>query len=178
MNFSILDKSEQDEVTSLFSNVFSSSEGEEEGHLIGQLASALAGRIDNQAIMCFGAFEDKTLVGAIFFTHLQFDEPIQAYMLAPVAVSTSHQNRGIGQALIRFGLNDLKNRAVTLAVTYGDPAFYSKVGFEALSLDMIQAPCQPSMPEGWLGQSLSSEPIPTLTSRPTCVHEFNNPVYW
>ena len=178
MNFSILDKSNKDEITNLFCSVFCSSEGEEEGELIGTLAAKLAERINNQEIICIGAVEEQLLVAVIFFTRLKFTEPVQAYMLAPVAVSTAHQNKGIGQALIQFGLKELKNRSVTLAVTYGDPAFYSKVGFEALSLNVIQAPCQPSMPEGWLGQSLSTETIPTLASRPTCVHEFNDPVYW
>jgi putative acetyltransferase len=118
------------------------------------------------------------MIGAIFFTRLRFDETIEAYMLAPVAVSTAHQGRGVGQALISFGLHELKNRSVTLAVTYGDPAFYSKGGFQALSEDVIQAPLPLSMPEGWLGQPLSGEAIPILKSRPACVQEFNNTDFW
>ena len=178
MNFRILDKDSKEEVASLFASVFSSSEGEQEGKLIGSLASGLAARTDNQEIICIGAYEDRSMIGAIFFTRLRFDEPIEAYMLAPVAVGTAHQGRGVGQALINFGLHELKNRAATLAVTYGDPAFYSKVGFQALSGDVIQAPMPLSMPEGWLGQSLSGEAIPVLKSRPRCVQEFDNPDYW
>jgi putative acetyltransferase len=178
MHFAILDNRYKNEVTSLFCSVFSSSEGEEEGKLIGRLAADLAENINNQEIICIGAIDGKSIAGVIFFTRLQFEEPVQAYMLAPVAVSTAHQSKGIGQALIQFGLEELKNRDVTLAITYGDPAFYSKVGFKALSLDEIQAPRQPSMPEGWLGQSLSTEPTPILLSRPTCVHQFDNPDYW
>lgn len=178
MNFKILDRDSKDEVANLFTSVFSSSEGEQEGRLIGKLASELASRIDNQEIICIGAYEDRAMIGAIFFTCLRFDEHIDAYMLAPVAVSTAHQGRGIGQALIRFGLQDLKSRYATVVVTYGDPAFYSKVGFQPLSEDVIQAPLPLSMPEGWLGQSLSEEPIPILSSRPECVQEFDNPDYW
>ena len=118
------------------------------------------------------------MIGTIFFTRLQFDEPVEAYMLSPVAVSTAHQGRGVGQALIQFGLNELKNRSATLAVTYGDPAFYSKVGFQALSEELVQAPHPLTMPDGWLGQSLSGEAVPTLKSRPSCVPEFDNPDYW
>jgi putative acetyltransferase len=99
-------------------------------------------------------------------------------MLSPVAISTVHQGKGIGQALIRFGLDELINRSATLVVTYGDPAFYSKVGFRALSDDVIHAPLPLSMPEGWLGQTLSGEAIPILKSRPACVKEFDNPAYW
>ncbi len=178
MNFRILDKDSKNEVASLFASVFSSSEGEKEGRLIGGLASRLAARTDNQEVICIGACADGAVIGAIFFTRLRFDEPVEAYMLAPVAVSTAHQGRGVGQALINFGLRELRKRSVTVAVTYGDPAFYCKLGFHPLSEDVMQAPMPLSMPEGWLGQSLSGEAIPILKPRPACVQEFDNPDYW
>ena len=178
MNFRILDQESEQEVARLFTSTFSSSEGEQEGRLIGSLAAALGARIDNRDIICIGADADGLMIGAIFFTRLRFDEPIEAYMLAPVAVRTAHQGRGVGQELINFGLRELKNRSVSVVVTYGDPAFYSKVGFQALSEDVLQAPLSLSMPEGWLGQSLSGEAIPILKSRPACVQEFNSPDYW
>jgi len=99
-------------------------------------------------------------------------------MLAPVAVSTAYQGRGIGQTLIQFGLSELKNRSAGVAITYGDPAFYSKAGFQPLSEAVIQAPLPLSMPEGWLGQSLINKTLPILKSRPSCVQAFDNPDYW
>ena len=178
MNYRVLDKNSQDQVTSLFASVFSSSEGEKEGKLIGNLASELSSNIDNEEIICIGAYENESLIGSIFFTRLRFDEPIRVYMLAPVAVSTKHQGKGIGQALINFGLNELKSRSVDVAITYGDPSFYSKVGFQTLPESVIQAPLKLSMPEGWLGQSLTGSAIPCINERPTCVKEFNDPTYW
>ena len=178
MNYQTLDKSNQKEVAELFTSVFSSSEGEEEGMLIGNLSSGLASSIDNEETICFGVYENESLIGSIFFTRLKFNSPIQVYMLAPVAVSTEKQGKGIGQALINYGLNELKKRSVSVAVTYGDPSFYSKVGFQALSENVIQAPLKLSMPFGWLGQSLTAEPIPAINERPMCVKEFNDPVYW
>jgi predicted N-acetyltransferase YhbS len=89
-----------------------------------------------------------------------------------------NQSKGIGQALINYGLNELKKRSVTVAVTYGDPNYYSKVGFRELPESIIQAPLKLSMPFGWLGQSLTGKPIPTINERPVCVKEFNDPVYW
>ena len=178
MNYKILDKNSKEEVARLFTSVFSSSEGEKEGGLIGNLASGLASRADNQGIICIGAYEEESIIGAIFFTRLRFNGPFKVYMLAPVAVSTKHQGKGVGQALINYGLNELKNRSVDVVITYGDPSFYSKVGFQPLSESVIQAPLKLSMPEGWLGQSLTGDPIPTINERPTCVKEFNDPVYW
>lgn len=178
MNYQALDKSKQKEVTELFTSVFTISEGEKEGMLIGNLSSELASSIDDEETICFGCYENESLTGTIFFTRLKFNSPIQVYMLAPVSVSTEYQGKGIGQALINYGLNELNKRSVSVAVTYGDPSFYSKVGFQALSENVIQAPLKLSMPFGWLGQSLTGEPIPTINERPVCVKEFNDPVYW
>jgi len=178
MNYQILDKNSKEEVTGLFTTAFSDSEGEKEGKLIGNLAAELSSSIDNKEIIGIGAYKDESIIGTIFFTRLRFNEPSNIYMLAPVAVSTPHQGTGVGQALIHFGLQELKNRSIAVVITYGDPSFYSKVGFKTLSEAIIQAPLKLSMPEGWLGQSLTEEPIPTINERPICVKEFNNPIYW
>jgi predicted N-acetyltransferase YhbS len=178
MNYKILGKNSKEEVASLFTSVFSSSEGEQEGKLIGNLASELSSNIDDQEIICIGAYEEESLIGSIFFTRLRFNDSILVYMLAPVAVSTEHQGKGVGQALIKYGLNELKNRSVAVAMTYGDPSFYSKAGFQPISESAIKAPLKLSMPEGWLGCSLTAETIPTINERPTCVKQFNDPVYW
>ncbi|MGD2117957.1 MAG: N-acetyltransferase [Chromatiales bacterium] len=178
MKHKTLDKNSAGEVARLFTSVFTSSEGEQEGRLIGNLASELSSGIDNQNIICFGAYAEASIIGVIFFTRLRFNKSVRVYMLAPVAVSTRHQGKGIGQSLIKYGLNELKNRSVAVVVTYGDPSFYSKVGFQVLSENVIQAPLKLSMPGGWLGQSLTGEPIPAIKERPACIKEFNDPVYW
>lgn len=178
MNIKPLLKNNQSEVVRLFTSVFNLSEGKEEGKLIGSLVSKLSSNIDNEQIICFGAYEHKTLIGSIFFTRLLLNDPTLVYMLAPVAVSTEYQGNGVGQALISYGLNELKNRSVAVAITYGDPCFYSKVGFQTLSENIIQAPLKLSMPEGWQGQSLTEKPISIINEEPTCVKEFNDPNYW
>jgi len=178
MNYQILGKEKQNEIEELFTSVFTSSEGENEGMLIGELSSKLASNIDNEEIICFGAYEGELLIGSIFFTRLRFNTPINVYMLAPVAVNTKHQGKGIGQALISNGLVELQKRSVNVAITYGDPSFYSKVGFKPLSINVIQSPLTLSIPAGWLGQSLTDDPIPTIHDRPTCVQDFKNPAYW
>jgi len=77
MSFKILDKNNNQEVVAFFTPTVSSSEGEEEGKIIGDLASELS---------------------SIFFTRLSFNDSISVYMLTPVAVNTKYQGKGIGQA--------------------------------------------------------------------------------
>lgn len=178
MDYKLLEIRLKKPISDLFTVVFTSFESEKEGKLVGKLALELASRIDNEDIIGFGAYENDALIGAIFFTRLRFDAPIRVYMLAPVAVRTEHQEKGVGQALINYGLNQLKSRCVEVVITYGDPAFYSRVGFQALPESVIQAPWKLSMPQGWLGQSLTGSAIPAINERPSCVKEFNNPAYW
>ncbi len=178
MDFKTVDKSEQTALVQLFTSVFTASEGKQEGKLIGSLSLELASTIDDEETVCFGAYDGDVLTGAIFFTQLQFSDPVRVYMLAPVAVCTEQQGKGIGQSLIRYGLDEITKWSVRVAVTYGDPSFYSKVGFRALSEDVIKAPLELSMPFGWLGQSLTEDPIPVIHERPMCVKPFRNPAYW
>lgn len=178
MQHKLLDKSRRTEIADLFRSVFTSSEGEKEGERVGQLSSALASKIDNQEIICLGADEDEWLAGAIFFSRLRFDSALRVYLLAPVAVSTAYQGEGVGQALINYGLKQIKRCGADIVITYGDPCFYSKLGFQPLPETVIQAPLRLSMPQGWQGQSLTGVTIPSIHGRPTCVKPFNDPVYW
>jgi putative acetyltransferase len=178
MKFERIGKEKAGDLNQLFVSTFASSEGAEEGALIGGLVSKLSACIDDSEIICFGAIENEQLIGAIFFTMLKFTDGAPIYMLAPVAVSTGRQKSGVGQALIRHGLNELANDGVLAAVTYGDPSFYGKTGFLPLSEDVLKAPLDLSMPHGWQGQSLSKEPIHARTERPSCVDAFHDPAYW
>lgn len=165
-------------VVSLFTSVFAKSEGEAEGTLIGQLVRDLIEKTDVHDLYGFVAVDDGQIVGSIFFSRLAFDSGIEAFILAPVAVHSDRQGRGIAQTLINHGLGQLKDRGVSVALTYGDPGFYHRVGFRPISHETIKPPYELSQPEGWLGQSLSGDSIETLSGACTCVEAFCNPVYW
>jgi len=67
---------------------------------------------------------------------------------------------------------------VELIFTYGDPKFYSKVGFNLISEKLVKAPLKLTYPEGWLGQSLVSDNIEAISGHSYCVEAFNKPEYW
>lgn len=162
----------------LFVSVFSNAENEREGTLIGNLAKELIASTDSRDLYGFVAVDEEQLIGALFFSRLRFEKDIEAFILAPVAVQTEYQGKGIGQALITHGLRELRKRGVRVVITYGDPVFYSKVGFRPLSQDVIQAPLELSQPEGWLGQSLTDDSIGPIPDRCSCVKALDNPAYW
>jgi predicted N-acetyltransferase YhbS len=165
-------------IEALFISVFSQSEGVDEGALIGNLVKDMIASTDSRDLYGFVAVEGKQILGAIFFSRLTLEKDVDVFILAPVAVHSDHQGLGIGQTLITHGLQDLQERGVRYVTTYGDPSFYSKVGFHPISQDLIQPPLELSQPEGWLGQPLTDDAIVTLPGRSICVKALDDPAYW
>ena len=133
MNLSTFNPNQAEEIRNLFKAVFSDSEGETEGTLIGNLAYDLIIETDKKDLYGFVATEEEKIMGCIFFSRLTFDSDVRAFVLSPVAVHSDHQGKGIGQQLINYGIGELKNEGVELVMTYGDINFYSKVGLKPIS---------------------------------------------
>ena len=178
MDFRAYKPSDSATVEDLFVSVFSKSEGEEEGALIGNLVKDMTASTDSRDLYGFVAVDGKQIVGAVFFSRLSFEKAVDAFLLAPVAVRSDHQGMGIGQALITHGLRAMRSKGVSFVTTYGDPSFYSKIGFHPISPDRIAAPLQLSQPEGWLGQTLADDAIETIPGHCTCVKALDDPAYW
>ena len=164
--------------TELFRSAFTIAEDEREGALVAELTAGLVPLVDQDEVWCFGHYHDDALVGAIFFSRLDYPSLAGVYLLAPVAVRTDHQRQGVGQALIRHGLSVLTEQGAQTALTYGDPAYYARFGFQPLSEAVLKAPLTLSMPFGWQGQSLQGGPIPHCAERPQCVAPLNKPALW
>jgi len=178
MRLSKYSSSNIEEIKQLFTETFSDSEGQSEGLLIGSLAYDLLTSTDARDLYSFVATENEQIIGCIIFSKLTFENNVNAFLLGPVAIHTSYQGNGIGQKLISFGLNDLRENGVELAFTYGDPNFYSKVGFSPITEELIKAPLKLTCPEGWLAQSLVSDEIEAITGNSYCVQAINKPEYW
>ncbi|MEB5540922.1 GNAT family N-acetyltransferase [Vibrio cholerae] len=180
MNFSLYKSQQKPEIINLFQNTFSDSEGSEEGTVIGTLVSDfLSQPLQEDDLFVFIACDEhQRVVGSILFSKLSFPNEENVFLLAPVAVATKWHGQGIGQALIRFGLEALKTKGVSIVMTYGDIRFYSKVGFTAINEERIQAPLTLSYPEGWLAQSLTGKAITPISGKPTCLEAIANPIYW
>lgn len=178
MNYQHYTKQQTEEIKQLFTKTFGDSEGEAEGKLIGELALELITTTPEQDIEVFVALEHERVVGTILFTRLTYESDKAAFLLAPVAVHTDHQGQGIGQALINFGLQTMREAGVDLAFTYGDPNYYSRVGFEQVTIEQYPSPQPLSMPIGWLAQSLTETPLSSITGQSKCVQAFNKPELW
>ncbi len=179
MIFSSEFKSQAEEIIGLFTSTFTASEGADEGRLIGTLVRNLIATTPDKDLFVFTAWEDGALAGGIAFSRLTYpQDDREIFLLGPVAVAPDRQKQGIGQKLLTHGLNELRKRGVDVAITYGDPDYYRRVGFVPITEDQARPPRALSHPHGWLGQSLTDRPLDRLTGPSSCVAAFDSPDYW
>ena len=170
---------DHDSVIALFKATFTAAEGADEGAVIADFVSRLLADTPAQDLRAHVAQEGETLVGAVVFSRLCYSQdPRTVFILSPMAVVPSHQGQGVGQALIRHGLADLRAQGVDVAVTYGDPAFYGRLGFQAVDTQTVPAPSALSQPEGWLAQDLGGHGLSALGGEAICVAALNDPDLW
>ena len=160
-------------------SVKSWSEGVEEGALIGELVRNLLDGTGAQDLFVLSAEEHGRVIGGVLCSRLTFEQDERTvFVLAPVAVAPDRQGRGIGQRLLSHALAALRSAGVDIAMTYGDPSYYAKVGFTPISAAHAAAPFALSQPEGWLAQSLTQRPMTPLQGPSRCVEALNDPVFW
>ena len=166
------------EIQALYEKVFGDAEGLAEGKLIGMLVRDMMAGTAGSDLLGFFAQDEHQIIGGTFYTRLWFEQPLNAFILSPVAVLTGYQRQGVGKSLINFGISQLKAHGVALLFTYGDPNYYSHVGFEPISEELIKAPLPLSQPEGWLCQTLDGSEIKPIPGNSRCVSALNKKAYW
>jgi predicted N-acetyltransferase YhbS len=99
------------------------SEGDEQ-HLVDAL------RRDGDLALSLVAEVAELIAGHIAFSRVTISDGAREwYDLGPVSVWPELHHRGIGSALIRQGIADLRTRGAAGIVLLGSPAYYSRFGF-------------------------------------------------
>jgi putative acetyltransferase len=104
----------------------------EEGDLVEQL------RVAGDSEISLVAEDDGNIVGHVMFSRLTAPEGCLA--LAPVAVAPGRQRQGIGSSLIRGGLARAEADGWQAVFVLGDPAYYSRFGFDVALADKFATP--------------------------------------
>ncbi|WP_148300848.1 GNAT family N-acetyltransferase [Shewanella marina] len=178
VNYSLYLATDKQPIEQVYLQTFSDAESEAEGLVIAKLVTELLETTAVDELFTFVATQNGQVIACIMFSKLTFEQPINAWLLSPVAVLTQYQRKGIGQQLLTFGLQYLAEQKTELVFTYGDPNYYCKVGFNCVSETVVKAPMPLSFPEGWLGLSLVSEHVPAISGFSSCVAAFNKPEIW
>ncbi len=91
-------------------------------------------RNDNALSVSLVAEVNNVIVGHIAFSKVKINgEFIGWYGLAPVSVTPECQNQGVGSQLILSGLNAIRELSGKGCVLLGEPEYYNRFGFKALS---------------------------------------------
>lgn len=130
LNFTIRPERPGDEpvISALITKAFATAD-----HSSGTEAAIVDGLRDDDALtLSLVAEAEEVIVGHIAFSPITIDGQDQGWFgLGPVAVAPDRQRHGIGDALVRQGLAQLRASGANGCVVLGDPAYYARFGFTA-----------------------------------------------
>jgi putative acetyltransferase len=89
----------------------------------------------DQALLSFVALDDAGVIGHILFSPVTVGDAddLWAMGLGPMAVAPQHQQRGVGSALVRHGLEACRAAGYDAVVVLGWPTFYQRFDFVSAS---------------------------------------------
>lgn len=106
-------------------------------HSDGNEASIVDGLRNTGALtISLVAADDMTIIGHVAFSPVMIDGIHDGWFgLGPVSVNPDCQRKGVGTALIKAGLADLRLQGAKGCVVLGDPHYYRRFGF-SIDLDL------------------------------------------
>jgi len=125
------------------------------------------------------AIEDGEIIGHVAFSPVFLVDSNEhfAYILAPLAVLPDQQNKRVGSALVRYGLDKVSLSGAHIVFVYGDPGYYSRFGFNIDLAKGFSPPYTLKYPEGWHALRTSDTDIPHSGSL-RCVESLNDAQLW
>ena len=105
-------------------------------------------RRDARPYISLVAVVGSEIAGHIFFSPVTIhseDSAFEAVGLAPLSVLPEYQNKGIGSALTRQGLEECRRAGRNIVVVLGHPKYYPRFGFYPASLKGIT--CEYDVPD-------------------------------
>ena len=112
-----------------------------------------AGAFDKASLV---ATEHGEIIAHVCFTlaHVPHDSRRVA-LLGPLAVAPGQQRQGVGSAIVRAGLEEMRAAGVARVLALGDPAYYGRFGFRPENAVETPCPIPTEWAEAW--QSLALE---------------------
>lgn len=111
--------------------------GTEESTLVDRL------RDEGYAMISLVAELDGRIVGHLLISRMWVQTSsklVEAVALAPVAVLPEYQRRGIGDRLIRHGLELIRERGEKIVIVAGHPDYYPRFGFSSEKARCLKSP--------------------------------------
>jgi putative acetyltransferase len=146
-----------------------------------ELVMALLQEASAEPRLSLLAQHEDTPLGYILFTHAPVaGSPVQASLLAPLAVTKRAQGQGIGGRLIREGLARLARTGTGLVFVLGYPEYYSRHGFTPAIPAGFTAPypIPAQHTDAWMMQALQANSPGSGRGQVGCADSLAKPEYW
>lgn len=152
----------------------------EEAGQVAALALELLRGHEAQSGFALVAEASGQVVGHVAFSpvRLREDASWKGSILAPLAVLPDQQGRGVGDALVREGLAQLRAAGAKACFVYGDPAYYGRFGFATEVALPFTPPHELSYPTGWLGLALTAPGEAEARGTLSCVEVLDDASLW
>jgi putative acetyltransferase len=124
------------------------------------------------------AVTEAGITGNIVFTRCTLGRGgVRAALLAPLAIVPAHQKQGLGSALIRTGLDRLREEGAEVVYVLGDPAYYGRLGFMPERSVAPPCPVPPEWANAWQSLRLGDKAV-SLTGTLKVPETWLDPALW
>lgn len=153
------------------------------GAVISKLVDDLLDDASARPYLSLGAFESDKMLGHILFTRAVItghEASLNVQLLAPLAILTEAQGKGLGQTLINAGLERLKQDGTDLVFVLGHPGYYPRCGFAPAGVQGLQAPypIPDKDADAWMVQELKPGVIGRASGTLKCAHALDEQQHW
>lgn len=130
------------------------------------------------------AFDKTKPVGHILFTRAYFDgrkDSPMMHILAPLAVIPEYQRQGIGEMLIRTGVQKLREKESNLVFVLGHKEYYPRHGFQPHAARLgyfAPYPIPEEYGDCWMVQTVSRKGFDIGKGKIICCDILNKPEHW
>ena len=176
MNIRVATNRDRNSITHIYHSAFP----EAERDLVAQLAVNLLAEAATPPIISLVAEIESRVVGHVAYSpvFIENDQHWQGYILAPLAVGSEYQKRGIGSQLVNYVIQELLQIGVDILLVYGDPNYYSRFGFSADLAEGYIPPYELEYPFGWQAIKLGESQTVNVPVEITCVDALCNSRLW
>lgn len=150
-----------------------------EAEMVSDLAVNLLHEQSKFNIISLVAIDNDAIIGYTAFSPVFLDSTNEhfGYILAPLAVSPTHQNNRVGSTIVKHGLDTISSLGAFIVFVYGDPQYYSRFGFKTDLAQNFTPPYALQYPEGLLAMKLNSTVLPE-GGKFRCVDSLNDSKLW
>lgn len=176
MNIRTASDKDSQAIQALYRSAFPENEAER----IALLADDLLKEVTLPDTFTLVAEDNNCIVGAISFSPVTIntDSSWQGYILAPLGVIPESQNSGVGSALVEAGISMLADSGINRLFVYGDPAYYSRFGFDTESALCFTPPYRLEFPGGFQARIFGKDNTQGQQIQLSCVASLADPGLW